>query len=132
MHRDPSSVPSLFFQGCRLEAEVLCHAQLFRDSQSAVVYATEWLQQLQRSWGFQLPHSSEQIPSQQSAYQVATQSAGSLKCLIMREPGYPDPLLFWSLRVVLPKVFDHALRRRHALQIARLLYRQFSRRPDLW
>ena len=126
---DESWAP-LFFQGRRLEAEVVLHSQRLRTPGLADGLSRSALQQLQRSWGCELLPEAP-LPPLQAAYQAAGENAAALKDLIQREPDYPDPLLLWALRVVLPAASDPGFRRQRMQRMGLLLLRQFSQRPDL-
>ncbi|MCP9808645.1 hypothetical protein KBY58_04260 [Cyanobium sp. HWJ4-Hawea] len=143
MHfRDDRPWLELFFQGRRLEAEVVLHAQrlqchgLQRSSDPGAVNGTDpsdlsALQLLQRAYGRELPKPEAPMPILQAAYQAAGDSPRALRALITQEPGYPDPLLLLALRTLLPAAADHGLRRQLLQRVGLLLMRQFPQRHDL-
>ena len=121
----------LFFQGKRLEAEVALHGQRLSGERFCEADVLPGLQQLQRSWGRDLVQPEVGLPPLQAAYQEAGDNSAALQALMKREPGYPDPLLLWMLRVVFPASSSHTHRRQRLQRIGRLLLRQFPRRLDL-
>ena len=121
----------LFFQGQRLEAEVALHGQRLKGAGRCESDVLAGLQQLYRSLGCVLVPPEASAPPLQVAYREAGEDPASLKSLITREPGYPDPLLLWALRAVLPAATCHVDRRQRLQRIAWLLLGQFPRRLDL-
>ena len=121
----------LFFQGKRLEAEVVLHAQRLKADSTSELDDWAALQQLQRAWGRELVEPELALLPLQAAYQEAGDHPAALKALIKREPDYPDPLLLWTTRVVLPAAKGHGERRKRLQRIGWLLLRQFPRRLDL-
>ena len=91
---------SLFFQGKRLEAEVVLHSQRLSGTGLSEAHVLSGLQQLQRAWGRELAEPEAALPPLQAAYQEAGEHPLALKGLIQREPGYPDPLLLLALRPI--------------------------------
>ena len=122
---------SLFFEGRRLEAEVSLHGQRLRCAGLREADFLSAIQQFQRALGCESVPPGAELPPLQSAYQTAGDQPAALKALLKHEPGYPDPLLLWSLRTVLPASGSHGERRRRLQRIGILLLRQFPRRLDL-
>ena len=115
----------LYFQGMRLEAEVVLHAQRMTGAVSAEEDIRLGLQQIQRSYGQPPFQSHPVLPVLLALYCAAGDSPEALKSLIKSEPSFPDPLLLWGLRLVLPSASSHAERRRRLRRIGFLLLRQF-------
>ena len=122
---------NLFFQGKRLEAETALHGQRLNGQLGAEPEFISAVQQLQRAWGRELVEPAAPLPPLQAQYQAAGEDADALKALVQEEPGYPDPLLLWMIRVVLPAADGHQPRRQLLQRIGQVLSQQFPQRLDL-
>jgi hypothetical protein len=133
------SWPSLFFRGKRLEAEVQLHAAAYQNK--ALPLAQE-LGFLQRSYGWEtLPAltagmelsslATAQMETLQARYRSSVEESGSLLQLSAELPWYPDPLLCWGLRYVLPSADTKGLRQPRFQRLGRCISERFPRRPDL-
>lgn len=121
----------LFFQGKRLEAEVVLHAQRLKGQLHSGTDFESGMHQLQRAWGRHTAFSGAALPPLQEQYEALAENPEGLKALIQQDPDYPDPLLLWAIRVVLPTASCHQKRRHHLQRIGWLLLRQFPGRLDL-
>ena len=121
----------LFFAGMRLHAEVLLHANRFNAEPCCEYEYVSCLQQLHRSWGRELHNPDLPLPHWQAAYRDIASRPEDLRDLVKQQPFYPDPLLLWAMRAVLPRSIGHAYRRRYLRRIGLLLLRQYPGRLDL-
>ena len=121
----------LFFQGKRLEAETALHGQRLNGQLGAEPEFISAVQQLQRAWGREVAEPAVPLPALQAQYQAAGEDADALKALVQQVPGYPDPLLLWMIRVVLPAADGHQPRRQLLQRIGQVLSQQFPQRLDL-
>ena len=121
----------LFFQGKRLETETALHGKRLSGALSGVADFTAGIQQLQRAWGRELAEPAMPLPALQAQYQAAGEDVAALQALVQQEPGYPDPLLLWMIRVVLPAAGGHQQRRQRLQRIGQVLLWQFPQRLDL-
>ena len=123
---------ALFFTGRRLEAEVSLHAERFLEDSAGGMEVQLALAHINRARGACVSESHIPPPQFQVDYQDAGDSADALKVLVQQEPDYPDPLLLWALRTVLPVSCNHAERRAVLRRVGLLLSRRFPQRLDLF